>query len=134
MKRFISCVDVITLCNRDFVFIPIKFFTKGTIVPSPWAPPDSSKAPQISEKSKLSLGFYLYRNVLFPVISLTGFGHSAVIVIFTEYVGLFSLYKWDETGNIQQMVEILVYLMCCLLPLVGSGSSVIVEEAVKISG
>ncbi|XP_029030975.1 protein aurora borealis [Betta splendens] len=28
-----------------------QFFTKGAIVPSPWAPPDSRKPPQISKKS-----------------------------------------------------------------------------------
>ncbi|XP_039995128.1 protein aurora borealis [Xiphias gladius] len=31
-----------------------QFFTKGTIVPSPWAAPDNRKAPQICKKSSMS--------------------------------------------------------------------------------
>lgn len=43
-----------SLCTDVIILSPIKFFTKGIIVPSPWAAPETRKVPQISKNSKLS--------------------------------------------------------------------------------
>lgn len=43
-----------SLCTDVIILSPIKFFTKGIIVPSPWAAPETRKVPQISKNSELS--------------------------------------------------------------------------------
>lgn len=46
---------ILLICK--FVFLPIKFFTKGAIVPSPWAAPDTRRAPQMYMNSKFMFLF-----------------------------------------------------------------------------
>ena len=38
----------------------VKFFTKGTIVPSPWAAPETRRAPQFYKKSELYFWIFTF--------------------------------------------------------------------------
>lgn len=92
--------------THTFFCLPIKFFTKGAIVPSPWAAPNTRKGLPMYTKSRFIIDFNCTKS-------------------FYDLIPVFALGLVYYKNDVQ-------FTVLCLL--VGSKSAMIEEEPEKISG
>lgn len=112
--------NIVMIFTIRFVIFVIclskKFFTKGTIVPSPWLSAETRKVPQFHTKSKVFHLWPVYPQLFFHIV-------LSLVSIWNDF--FLPLYK------VSIYSQVLIFLPFVLK---GCVSEMIVEEPEKISG